>query len=268
MIYRERDVLCKFFAVYFNLNKRLDILSKKRRDGVALFRQALRYKDDLRRSGNTVSHSSRGRSFGRSTECLSFSHSRIVREQAFFSQHHAAFAKRTRICANSFCAVRVGSSCDHSNEISETSHRAHSICQQVISPSLSLSFFRGHRKKQQQRRHRYRISRGGTVIPATKITQVDYPAVIPTPSVAPLSLLQRILGCSGREGATRFYWRNKDRTRRSVGRGISLSHHRESRADFFRRARFQFSRTPLYRPSARRSCSCSRSRARHFGKQR
>lgn len=200
---------------------------------------------------------------------MSFSDSRIARERAFFSQYRAVFAKRMRVCANSFCAVCVKSSFDHSNEIFETSHRVHSICQQVISLlSLSFSFFGEHRKKKKkQQRRRYRISRGGTVIPATKITQVVYPTVIPTPLSPRFLSYKGYSGVRGGKGATCFYWWDEDRTRRSVGSGIPLSFPLPSPRDpsrFLSKGTISVFKDPVV-PSV--SSSFVFAFARHFGGQ-
>lgn len=123
----------------------------------------------------------------------------------------------------------------------------------LVSRSVSKKKKKGRRRRRKQ--HRYRISRGGTVIPATKIAQVD-PSP-PSSSRASSALFTKDSRAEGKGEATRFHWRNEDEEcavpaeERWEGRKVfppspspvSLV----SRADLFRRARFQFSRTPVRR---------------------
>lgn len=107
-----------------------------------------------------------------------------------------------------------------------------------------------------------RESRGGTVIPARKIAQVDFfPPPLSRRSTF-VALFRRISLRREEGRTTRFHWRNEDEERavwlegwREGGGRFFLclpSLFSTSQADLFQRARFQFSRTPARRLSVRR----------------
>lgn len=111
------------------------------------------------------------------------------------------------------------------------------------------------RKKKKRKQHRSGIlHRSFHVIPATKIAQVDPPPH--SLRISSALFTKDLPWGKGGDGATRFHWRNEDEERAvpavtgREGEVLPLSPSpvsSASRADLFRRARFQFSRTPVRR---------------------